>query len=382
MITNDGKQIIAKFLLDQAPTFATHIAAGSGARPISISSFVEVSPNKKSLDFEVFRVPIIARGFIKEIDSVTGNSIEKIVLKAEMPSNQRYQITEVGLFPSETNTLADRYDSKLLIGFTEEEPWSYNFFLSSSAQVVNSEDIVFNNTELDSLNSDSDIDDDFPDVAFIASDQKIFLNSFRSERYESPRYLNRSLLYKADLGIIEDDFSFGASASYLENSNVSIDLSKNLPNDEIKLAFSLLSKTAVNNVSPNKLRIILQFMNDVAENPSATANIELNEEDFAYDEIGFNRYIVITKKISEFLVSDLFSWATINKIRIYVSSENNTLEEYYVLLDAIRLDNITTDNPLYAMVGYSTIKTENALPVLKKENTTNFIEYRFGIGVS
>jgi hypothetical protein len=382
MITNNGKQIIAKFLLDQAPTFATHIAAGSGARPLSVSASTQLSPDKKSLDFEVFRVPIIARGFINELDPITNNPIEKIVLKAEMPSNERYQITEVGLFPAETNALADRYDSKLLISFTNEEPWSYNFFLSSSAQVINSEDVVFNNTELDSLNSDSDIDDDFPDVAFIASDQKIFLNSFRSERYESPRYLNRSLLYKADLGIIEEDFSFGASASYIENNNISIDLSKNLPNDEIKLAFSLLSKNASNNVNPDKLRIILKFMNDVAENPSATANIELSEEDFLYDETKSNRYVVVTKKISEFSTSELFSWATVNKIRIYVSVENDTSEEYYVLLDSIRLDNVTTDNPLYAMVGYSVIKTENALPVLKKENTTNFIEYRFGIGVS
>ena len=35
MITNSGKELIAKFLLGQVPAFATHIAVGIGARPAS-----------------------------------------------------------------------------------------------------------------------------------------------------------------------------------------------------------------------------------------------------------------------------------------------------------------------------------------------------------
>jgi len=37
---------------------------------------------------------------------------------------------------------------------------------------------------------------------------------------------------------------------------------------------------------------------------------------------------------------------------------------------------------LYSLVGYNIIKTDNGLPILKGENTNNYIEYRFGIGVS
>ena len=87
MITNDGKQIIAKYLLDQAPAFATHIAAGCGPRPVQTGDPITVSPTIDSLDFEVFRVPIIAKGFVKE------NNIEKVVFKAEMPTSQRYIIS-------------------------------------------------------------------------------------------------------------------------------------------------------------------------------------------------------------------------------------------------------------------------------------------------
>jgi hypothetical protein len=33
------------------------------------------------------------------------------------------------------------------------------------------------------------------------------------------------------------------------------------------------------------------------------------------------------------------------------------------------------------MIGYNLIVTEDGLPILKAENTNNYIEYRFGIGV-
>jgi hypothetical protein len=33
------------------------------------------------------------------------------------------------------------------------------------------------------------------------------------------------------------------------------------------------------------------------------------------------------------------------------------------------------------MIGYNVITTQNGLPILKSENTNNYVEYRFGIGV-
>jgi hypothetical protein len=35
MITNTGKNIIAKYLLGQAPAFASYIAVGCGPKPLS-----------------------------------------------------------------------------------------------------------------------------------------------------------------------------------------------------------------------------------------------------------------------------------------------------------------------------------------------------------
>jgi hypothetical protein len=59
-----------------------------------------------------------------------------------------------------------------------------------------------------------------------------------------------------------------------------------------------------------------------------------------------------------------------------------TDNNYFFLFDGIRIDNVTATNPLYSLVGYNLITTNDSYPVLKEENTNNFIEYRFGIGVS
>jgi hypothetical protein len=85
MITNIGKKIIGKYLIGQAPAYASYIAIGCGPTPLNTNDVTEDLSDKKSLDFEVFRVPISSKGFIKE------DGVENIVFKAEMPTNQRFQ---------------------------------------------------------------------------------------------------------------------------------------------------------------------------------------------------------------------------------------------------------------------------------------------------
>jgi hypothetical protein len=57
-------------------------------------------------------------------------------------------------------------------------------------------------------------------------------------------------------------------------------------------------------------------------------------------------------------------------------------ENYYIALDAIRLENVATVNPLYGLTGYSLIKTEGAESIIKSPNTSNYIEFRFSVGVT
>lgn len=373
MITNNGKQIIAKYLLGQAPAFATHIAAGCGPKPLNTGDPSLVSASVQSLDFEVFRVPIIAKGFVKE------DGVEKIVFKAEMPTSQRYLISEVGLYPAGANSVAGKYDSKLIVTFSPIEQWSY--VVSGAASPVQLQP----DGALDNGDENSNITTTTP-AQFVNSDSDIFSNNTRKTRQEPPRLLNKALMVSGSSSYIDSSFNIPAGAAYLENSTLNFDLSRNNPTDKIKLALSLVSKDFDENSNPDNVRIVVQFINSLSniavEPPKATLEINLTSADFTEDASA-NRYLVVTKEIADLDKDDTFSFANINYIKIFTSvlSSGVPTDDYFIIYDGIRIENISTLNPLYSLVGYNLISTQNALPILKLENTNNYIEYRFGIGV-
>lgn len=366
MITENGRQIIAKYMLGQAPTFATHIAGGVGPN----SGDLESGPSKKSLDFEVFRVPILSKGIIKE------NGQEKLIFKAQMPNDQRYKVTEFGLYPGVNNVVAGRYDSKMLITFSPGEFWTSAD--SSGASAVPYPDIA-----IDQGNTTASINTSVPDFVFINSDSSIFNNELRKEKQEAPRFLNRSLLVNGGSSYLDSNFTPSINSKYLQNSSVTIDLSQNLPDDEIKIAFSILGRFANTNVDPDEIKILLEFVNNLSNidtvSPKATTKFSIDGS-----FINNNRYKILTKKISEFVADSNFSWANINLVKIYTSVLNNGLEDsdYFVLFDGLRIDNISSINPLYSLVAYSIVDTPDGQPILKEENTNNYAEYRFGFGVT
>jgi hypothetical protein len=372
MITNNGKQIIAKYLLDQAPAFATHIAVGCGPKPLEFGETAIIPSNKDSLDFEIFRVPIISKGFIRE------DGQEKIVFKAEMPTEQRFLISEVGFYPAIANSVAGKYDSKLLITFTPLENWSYVSSGNASA-------VILGDTPLDDDNDESNISTPI-DAQFIYSDATIFNNTLRKNRQEAPRFLNRALLISGSSTYIDENFNILENSSYLENSFINLDLSRNSAKDKIKLAFSLVSADFNNDLNPDNIRIVVQFINNVSnideQSPKSVLNIDLSSEDFVSNG-GINRYAVVEKQLSELIKDDNFSFANINYLKIFVSVLNSDVptKDYYLCLDGIRFENVSTANPLYSLIGYNRMTTENAYPILKQENTSNYIEYRFGLGV-
>lgn len=376
MITVDGKQLIAKYLLGQAPAYATHLAVGVGAKPLVTGASASISSTIESLDFEAFRVPIIAKGLVRE---QVGNEFkEKIYFKAEMPTSERYLITEVGAYPAQSNLIAANYDSKLLITFSTTEDWSY--YVNGSGSPLGSPD-----TPLDSEVSLGSIVTT-QSATFVNSNATIFENSSRASRYEPPRFLSTSLAVIGNSTSISNtggsplELAYSSSASYLSTSNIAFDLSKNNLNDKIKLAFSLLSKTYNNNTNPDKVRITIEFINQlpnlITNPPKGYLDIELSASDFSN-----GRYVVVEKTVGDIRKETNFSLANINSVRIYTSVLNSEVptSNYYVLYDGLRLDNVTTLNPLYSLVGYTVMKTDTGYPVEKLANSTNFIEYRFSI---
>lgn len=374
MITNEGKQLVAKFLLDQAPAYASFIAAGIGAKPLLQEESAELSPTQKALEFESFRVPISSKGFIKE------GGVEKIIFKSEMPTDQRYQITELGVYPAINNSVAGKFDSKLLLTFSPSEQWQYVFEGSASA-------IPYPNVALDDDNELANLNANLEEVLFINSDSTVFNTQLRRNRYEPPRFLNRSLMVSGSTSFLSSGFVPDDQAYSIENANISFDLSGNLPDDEIRLSFSLVSRVASQNSNPTTVRILIEFINNLSgltiTAPKAVARITLSDSDFKDDEDNINRYVVVKRKLSQFIKDGTFSFSNINFIKIYttVLSGGSPTDDYYVVYDGLRLENLTSENPLYTLFAYDIIKTDDGFPILKKENTSNFVEYRFGIGV-
>jgi hypothetical protein len=390
MITDTGKSIIGKYLLGQAPAYASYIAVGCGSKPLDTFDIQNDVSNKQNLDFEMFRVPISSKGFIKE------NGIDKIVLTAELPTEERYEISEIGLYSAGLNPSAGAYDSKTIFAFTNTENWQYHTEASAA-------EIVFFPTALDSPQNDNIISIADP-VFQTNADNLIFFKTSRADRYERCRFLNNIILIQgndADITLSEesgstlDHFVIEPGSNHIHLTNPQVDFSKNSPKDELRLAFSLISKNGSSFAIPDTVRILIDFSStDTGSGEFARFEAEINQdssgnlENYIAD-FETNRYFVISKQLQELYTTANFTWDAVTVVKIYacVLSEDSgptpiPSSNYYIALDALRLENTQTVNPLYGLTGYSVVKNDNATTVIKSPNTSNYVEFRFAVGVS
>lgn len=468
MITNNGKQIIAKYLIGQAPAYASYIAVGCGPKAktslsedlisivsvdgvatvethgalldppephgFSVNDRVRVngtfSPldglwtvsevidgssfllsvegvedlsftgldrftvfadldfsEKTSLDFEMFRVPISSRGFIKE------GSTSKIVFTAELPTEERYEMTEIGLYSAGANPSAGLYDSRLLYSFSQSENWEYHTSTLSSeiptinypldrdgtAGVINVTNKVFRTT----------------------ADNSIFGDDDRIARKEQGRFLNDTIVVAGDTSKIDVDVAGDLSidpewtdsgttkySSHIHLNGESPDFNRQSPVDELRLAFSLVNKDGNAEAVPSRILILLEFASDDQLESDKYArfyvDIEHTDEPNAYNNFNTNRYFVVTKQLQELVKSSNFSWGAVDLSKISVCILDNSDKptgNYYIAFDGTRLENIGASNPLYGLVGYSPVANTDGSAILKQQNTTNYIEFRTSVGI-
>ena len=385
MITNKGKSIIGKYMLGQAPAYASYLAVGCGPTPLQTEDVADNFATKQNLDFEMFRVPISSRGFVNE------NGIDKIVLTAELPTEERYEITEVGLYSAGSNPSAGAQDSKTVFAFTQGENWEYH--TASAAIAIPIVSVPLDPNDDDIINATGTENGVFQTNA----DNSIFYNTDRVARYERARFLNNTILMQGD----DSDLSLGGggsggvdnividSGNHIHLTSPNVDFSRNSPIDELKLAFSLVNRDGGSASVPDTIRILVDFAGTDQTNPSIYARFEVNIEDGVdgYD-FAANRYFVVSKQLQELYKSQNFTWDAVNVVKIYVSIFDslsgglNPTSDYYIALDAMRLENIATVNPLYGLTGYSVIKNDEATTIIKSPNTNNYVEFRFSIGVT
>ena len=385
MITNTGKTIIGKYMLGQAPAYASFLAVGCGPTPLETGDVADNFATKENLDFEMFRVPISSRGFVNE------GGINKIVLTAELPTEERYEISEVGLYSAGSNPSAGAYDSKTVFAFTSGENWQHH--TASAATAIDTVTAPLDDPEDDNVIAVED------PVFQTNADNSIFYKSSRANRYERCRFLNNVILIQgddSDLTVSEDSgptldhFVIEEGSNHIHLTGASIDFTRNSPIDELRLAFSLVSKNGNSSAIPETIRILVDFAStdtttgefarfEAELNHGSSGNLENSIADFET-----NRYFVISKQLQELYTSANFTWDAVTVVKIYacVIDSGVPSENYYIALDAMRLENVATVNPLYGLTGYSIIKNDNAETIIKSPNTSNYVEFRFSIGVT
>jgi hypothetical protein len=384
MITDAGKSIIGKYLLGQAPAYASYIAIGCGPTPLDTSDIQGDFFDKASLDFEMFRVPISSRGFVKE------NGIDKIVLTAELPTEERYEISEVGLYSAGSNPSAGAYDSKTIFTFTAGENWQHH--TAAAATEINTFTAPLDNEEDDNIIAVADT------VFQTNADNSIFFKTSRASKYERCRFLNNIILIQGDdadltiseeSGPTEDHFVVESGSNHIHLTSPQVDFSRNSPKDELRLAFCLVSKDGSSSAIPDTIRVLVDFSStDAGSGEFARFEAEINHADSGNTESSqdfeTNRYFVVSKELQELYTTANFTWDAVTVVKIYACAIDAGVpsEDYYIALDAMRLENTQTTNPLYGLTGYSVVKNDNAETITKSPNTSNYVEFRFTVGVS
>ena len=386
MITNKGKSIIGKYMLGQVPAYASYLAVGCGPIPLQTEDVADNFAEKENLDFEMFRVPISSRGFINE------NGIDKIVFTAELPTEERYEITEVGLYSAGSNPSAGAQDSKTVFAFTQGENWEHH--TASASTVIPAVSIPLDDPEEDDIIAAVGTE---TGVFQTNADNAIFYNQDRIDRYERARFLNNTILMRGnDSDLSLDGGGSGGvdnlvvdSGNHIHLASPNVNFSENSPIDELRFAFSLVNRDGGSASNPDTVRILIDFAATDNNSPTTYARFEVNIEDGVdgYD-FATNRYFVVSKQLQELYKSQDFTWNAVSVVKIYVSIFDSLsgglypTSDYYIALDALRLENIATVNPIYGLTGYSIIKNDNATTIVKSPNTNNYIEFRFSIGVT
>lgn len=373
MITNTGKYIIAKYLLGQTPAYASYMALGCGAKPLDTSDTPDDFSEKKNLDFEMFRIPISSRGYVVE----DGQS--KLVLTAELPTEERYEISEVGIYSAGSNPSASANDSRSILVFSQGENWQH---ITPSAAT----DIERITGPLDSALSNNIIDTTSK-VFESNADNKIFYNANRVDRYERCRYFNNVIALRGDSSVMTTSSGHlvvGSQPEYIKASGVSVNFEKNAPSDELRLAFSVINKDGDSLSVPDTVKIIVEFTNSIdSAKFSRFETIVENGTGTGQHDFATNRYCIVTKQLQELYRSSTFSWTSVDTINVYASivDSGSASDNFYVLLDALRFENLNTPNPLYGLIGYSVIQNDTAKTIIKSTNTSNYVEFKFSIGV-
>ncbi len=355
MITENGKDLIAKYLLGYVPAYASYIAFGCGAEPGDAYDGTE-----ETMQFEMLRVPISSRSVVNDA------GVSKISFAGEIPLEQHYVITEIALW-SDAKNAAAQSDSRVLFAFTDDEKW----------QALNEgsvEEIVYYQNPISGDTETETGDINVSDYIFAVDADNLSLQTNRGG--QGARFLNKTIMIRGDAY---------PRKIFIDGRNV--DFSRNASNDLLKLSFAMYPQAGndpgdINAWagSPN-ISGTVRFMRDPSlgindEDPPAGAAV------WRIEDMVTNKYNVAETTLGDIKTSAYgFSWSDTRYVEVEIDAFDPT---WYFGIDAMRFDNVTSQNPLYTMSGYSVVPTPEAGEtglIVKKANTNAYAEFRFGVGI-
>lgn len=360
MITKAGHELIAKYLLGQAPSYASYISFGCGAdmeTPLLPEQILE----KTELNFELMRVPISSKAYFA--DPVMNGNIaideRKIIsLVGQLPFDSGMSINEVAVWSDSSNVLANS-DSRMICSFTDKENWMWK----NSATGRDSPEYISNALSgLLVTQENGNIDSSLPSVFACSNQNPTLISGNRMDEGQGTRYLNRNIM-----------MGNGTQTIFIEGK--SVDLSSNSSKDELRFAFAMYPNLGIydsNAAGFGNIDLKITFMKE-PDNPETAATIDLSGQYFGY-------YNIAKAPLNTLNYGAAFTWKQVQMIEI----EANTPADWYFAPDALRFDNVSTLNPLYKMTGYTQVLTDDGLShgaiMEHKSGTNSYAEFRFEIG--
>lgn len=363
MITNKGKDVITKYLLGQTATYASYISFGCGATPGDAAN-----GNETAMEFEMLRVPISSRSLVK----LGQNKI--ISLAGELPLSEHYDITEVAVWSDASNGLsASNSDSRVLFAFNNTENWQ-QYVLNGN--IYQNEIIEYISNPLGPEDGSITID---KEIFSCSANNSTLQNGERLEEGQGVRFLDNTVMLRGDCWIDEDSPSNGIRLQVPV-----LDLSEASPSDEIRIALSLYPTEIPDDTAsvPEAInvRLRMRFLTEQTQNNNGSVEqIAATIDTVIYPEPG-QYYHIVKVPMKDLQITNNFIWKDVSAVDLTVGitpRDNNTdvKEKWYVGIDAVRFENLTTPNPLYAMVGYSVAKEH----IKKFANTNAYVEFRYGV---
>ena len=359
----------------------------SSANLLREGSFIVASTTSNTISYEQ---TISLDGWVSSASASDSATVsynrERIVFKGQLPTDQRYEMSEIALYPAANNNLALNYDSRVVAGFLTTEGWTYHDVSGSLVESDNA--IPFVTTSIadaaGNIGSATFVDPTTSIAAsalFVNSNNEAFTFAERKARYENTRFYNRCLIVPGSMtNFSNDSMDIVGKQKYIFTNSLRLNLSQNSPDDYIKFALSVISGDTNPVGPPDRVRLRFEFLDSLSGDKAVVTHL-LDSGDLTS-----SRYQIISKQLKDFDLGTDFSWSRIDGIIIYAQTldDSDGYDGSYIAFDGIRIDNENTENPLYAMVAYSKLKNnfDDGQTILKTENSQGYIEYRLGVNIA